>query len=167
MIAPVYLSALVFGAWPLFGSIMFERTDKGNYNKLQFWRDDHRNQTFQELLASISVVLVSRGRYSLACRIGQKRMIANRTTLILGAGASKPFGYPTGAELRQQIIKRVGMRFQDPVYEELLNRFRWSLVSSIDAFLAESENHHLQDIGRVAIVAALAKAEARDQTPDW
>lgn len=54
-------------------------------------------------------------------------MIANPTTLILGAGASKPFGYPTGAELRRQIIKRVGMRFQDPVYEELLNRFRWRI----------------------------------------
>jgi hypothetical protein len=59
-------------------------------------------------------------------------MIANRTTLILGAGASKPFGYPTGVELREQIIGRLGMRVQDPIYEELLNRFRWSLVSSID-----------------------------------
>jgi hypothetical protein len=94
-------------------------------------------------------------------------MIANPTTLILGAGASQPFGYPTGAELRQQIRSRLGMRVEDQNYEDLLNRFRWSLVSSIDAFLAEKENHHLQDIGRVAIVAALSQAEIRDHAPNW
>jgi hypothetical protein len=94
-------------------------------------------------------------------------MIANPTTLILGAGASKPFGYPTGAELRQQIISRVGMSYNAPIYDELLDRFRWSLVSSIDAFLAEKENHHLQDVGRVAIVAALHQVEHQSQTGDW
>lgn len=94
-------------------------------------------------------------------------MIANPTTLILGAGASVPFGYPTGAELRQQIIQRVGTNYNDPKYDELLERFRWSLISSIDAFLAEKENRHLQDIGRVAIVAALVQAEQRAQKEDW
>ena len=94
-------------------------------------------------------------------------MIANPTTLILGAGASVPFGYPTGTELREQIIKRIGMRVNDPRYEELLNRFQWSLVSSIDAFLAEEQNHHLQDIGRVAIVAALHQIECVPQQADW
>ena len=94
-------------------------------------------------------------------------MIANPTTLILGAGASVPFGYPTGIELRKQIINGLGMRYKAPDYDELLNRFRWSLVSSIDAFLAEKENHHLQDAGRVAIVAALAQAEMQSQTENW
>jgi len=94
-------------------------------------------------------------------------MIANPTTLILGAGASKPFGYPTGAELRQQIIDRLGLNYDASDYQELLDRFRWSLVSSIDAFLAEKENQHLSDVGRVAIVAALHQVEHQSQTGDW
>jgi hypothetical protein len=35
MIAPVYLSALVVGAWPFFDSIMFNRTDKVDWRKMQ------------------------------------------------------------------------------------------------------------------------------------
>jgi hypothetical protein len=82
----------------------------------------------------------------------------------LGAGASVRFGYPTGAELRQQIIDRVGMNHNASDYRELLERFRRSLVSSIDAFLAEKENHHLQEVGRVAIVAALPSTRTSDAT---
>src|SRR5262245_61733289 len=43
MIVPVYLLALVVGAWPLFGSLMFKRTDKVDWRKMQSRRDDHRN----------------------------------------------------------------------------------------------------------------------------
>lgn len=32
-------------------------------------------------------------------------MITENTIFILGAGASKPYGFPTGAELREQICK--------------------------------------------------------------
>jgi len=31
-------------------------------------------------------------------------MIKEKTVLILGAGASKPYGFPTGEELRREII---------------------------------------------------------------
>jgi len=33
-------------------------------------------------------------------------MIDTPTLFILGAGASKPYGYPTGAELRTDIVKQ-------------------------------------------------------------
>src|SRR5437867_902647 len=45
--------------------------------------------------------------------------------------------------------------------------FNGRFVSSIDAVLAEKENQHLSDIGRVAIVAALHQVERGSQTGDW
>ena len=36
MIVPVYLSALVVGAWPLFSYLMFNRTGKLAWSKMQW-----------------------------------------------------------------------------------------------------------------------------------
>jgi hypothetical protein len=48
MIVPVYLSELVVGAWPLFGSLMFKRTHMVDWRKMQFrCCDHHRNQTIR------------------------------------------------------------------------------------------------------------------------
>ncbi|MDR3406164.1 MAG: hypothetical protein P4L99_27000 [Chthoniobacter sp.] len=112
-------------------------------------------------------------------------MIANSTTLILGAGASQPLGYPTGAELRQKIIDGIGIEpyldaqrriaAQDfgnssikiETYNRFKNRFRRSHVLSIDAFLAESENAQYSEVGTVAIAAALLTCEYPQRDPDW
>jgi hypothetical protein len=109
-------------------------------------------------------------------------MIANPTTLILGAGASAPI-YPIGSALREQVISGSGAKpyelylnengERDEVqrekyrYQTLKERFRASYIVSIDAFLAEPENQPLAEEGHIAIAAALLPCEAKDRYPDW
>ena len=67
-------------------------------------------------------------------------MIEKPTVLVLGAGASMPYGYPSGAELRQRLISED--LFQDAIDSRELSRedvvsfcetFRHSGMPSIDA----------------------------------
>jgi len=105
-------------------------------------------------------------------------VISENTVLILGAGASAPYGFPTGSELRSEILK---LRIED--YEtirksekptlKLLNiknlynplkaeEFKSKLRNTdqdttIDAFLS---NHiEFRDIGKFSIVSVLIKCE--------
>ncbi len=92
-------------------------------------------------------------------------MIRKPTVLILGAGASKPYGYPLGEKLVAEILTRTdpSKRFDlwpiltggFPV--ELLREFRGRLhaskPASIDDFLAT--NKEFRELGRVCITAAL------------
>lgn len=106
-------------------------------------------------------------------------MIANATTLILGAGASAPLGYPVGSQLRTDIIKGTSPEYlrylhreshglsKFSTYEEMIYRFKESHVASIDAFLAEPENQRFADIGRGAIASALIGYENPQCDPDW
>lgn len=112
-------------------------------------------------------------------------MIANPTTLILGAGASQPLGYPTGAELREHIINGLGIApylqalertaRQDygntsaeiETYKRFKDRFKKSHVASIDAFLAEPENAVFSTVGTAAIAAALLTFEHPERDPNW
>jgi hypothetical protein len=110
-------------------------------------------------------------------------MIANPTTLILGAGASAPI-YPIGSALRDQIISGSGakpyelylneyarhrheVQLENNRYQTLKERFRASYIVSIDAFLAEPENQQLVKEGHIAIAAALLPCESKDRYPDW
>ncbi len=97
-------------------------------------------------------------------------MIANATTLILGAGASAECGYPTGNGLREAILKGKGLfNGQRQGFDRLINTFRISSVPSIDAFLAEPENEKFRDEGIYAIAAALlpCERERKDNPPPW
>jgi hypothetical protein len=89
-------------------------------------------------------------------------MIANRTTLILGAGASAP-AYPTGAEL---IDRMIGSYTTGSMREKLALRLRASMLPSIDAFLAEEGNSDLLEHGRQAIAEALIPCEKK-AVPAW
>jgi hypothetical protein len=102
-------------------------------------------------------------------------MIRTNTVFILGAGASKPYGYPTAAELRTNIcndfpgmIKNLSfapapvsasIRKARMIHEaELLaDKFKKSSTPSIDLFLAR--NPEYSDIGRSAIVTCILKKE--------
>lgn len=116
-------------------------------------------------------------------------MIESNTVFILGAGASKPFGYPIGLELRKIICDNLGdpnlrgfknnkLRFK--LLEELgfnsskiltfREEFRVSTMNSIDAFLEHRPG--FIKIGKIAIADALMpyeKEEARlfDVENNW
>ncbi|MEN3371040.1 MAG: hypothetical protein V7609_3183 [Verrucomicrobiota bacterium] len=101
-------------------------------------------------------------------------MLANSTTLIVGAGASVPLEYPTGAELRDWIIEGRGMDddwgAEGEADQKRLNwRLRRSLIPSIDAFLAEKENEDLHSWGIKCIAGALLPCEAKkkEEPPTW
>src|SRR5688572_12345274 len=80
-------------------------------------------------------------------------MIRDKTIFVLGAGASKPYGYFTGAELRSNICKRLAsmnsdiyglLRFAggDPdLAEEFGKAFHFSKVESIDSFVAKNKKY--------------------------
>jgi hypothetical protein len=95
-------------------------------------------------------------------------MLASKTTLIVGAGASMALDYPSGAELREWVIEGKGILYKEfealdydrGVHSRLAWRFRDSMIPSIDAFLAEPENADLRDWGVLCIAAALLPCEA-------
>lgn len=94
-------------------------------------------------------------------------MINKKTVLVLGAGASKPYGLPLGTELRDSVIraannfapyqKILGIEFTNNQYTEFTKTLAHSGFSSVDAFL--EENSKWLEIGKAAIALELLKAE--------
>lgn len=97
-------------------------------------------------------------------------MIEVPTVLILGAGASKPYGFPLGIELKDNIISNLGKMADnnsgwasEPKFDEdlvflFIDKFAMSTRSSIDSFLAYHEDD-FKEIGKIAIVDAISKCE--------
>lgn len=96
-------------------------------------------------------------------------MLANPTTIILGAGASAPV-FPTGAELREALEVTLdcddGMPFV-PQRMALAVRLKQALVGSIDAFLTEPGNEDMVSGGAVAIAKILLPHEKLHSFPGW
>lgn len=113
-------------------------------------------------------------------------MIKTQTLFILGAGASVPFGYPTGGKLRDDICSHENVHQltellrQDPhgrfVHYDLngtvgrfTDEFKESKSYSIDAFL-ESRQEYMK-IGKMAIALILKnyeiKSELSKQEGNW
>ena len=110
-------------------------------------------------------------------------MITRPTTLILGAGASKAYGFPTGSELVQRVLEwsDVGMDegkyyfyLHNKIDKEKLQAFRnalkYSGKMSIDAFL--EYRPEFIDIGKIAIALALIDCETVNNVfdtklPNW
>jgi len=100
-------------------------------------------------------------------------MIKTPTLFILGAGASKPYGYLTGAELRADIIKNYGnyyRKLKDDSQKELpdsletyreirafVQIFSNSSISSIDKFLSLNPNAALY--GKIGITLSILNSE--------
>jgi len=93
-------------------------------------------------------------------------MITEKTVFVLGAGASAPYGYPTGYELKNQVLDFLKTESNNLVrfgYEqELIQNFRDSLffsaTSSVDAFLEHRYDEFLE-IGKLSIARVLTKYE--------
>jgi hypothetical protein len=121
-------------------------------------------------------------------------VLPSKTLLVLGAGASRPYGFPTASELRslilgesdpetQQFHYRMGFLppvhsykewildslapiFSVPVIEDFQDRFRRSEVVSVDRFLADNEKD--EPLGRAFIAAILLRCEKDDSLAgDW
>lgn len=102
-------------------------------------------------------------------------MIKQKTVFILGAGASKPYGYPTGEQLRNYICDDI---IRDSVnvfkYErnspyitksnELIQNFKKSTNKSIDLFL--TRNRQFEKLGKIFIAFSIIKSEMESQTPE-
>src|ERR1043165_3913552 len=96
-------------------------------------------------------------------------MIRKMTVFVLGAGASKPYNFPLGAELRHQIVTQTleqetegwtqlrQASFADTEIAELRSALSRSWATSIDAFL--SSRSDLGPVGKAAVFATLAPCE--------
>lgn len=97
-------------------------------------------------------------------------MINKKTIFILGAGASKPYGFPTGQELREKIIKEgasrlAGLNKNSWNSEEYFNTgkqftsiFDKSGVTSIDKFLNMQTEEYVT-YGKILIMAFIRDFE--------
>ena len=92
-------------------------------------------------------------------------MITTPTVMILGAGASCPYGFPLGRDLRNQIC-RMGDAEQDDLqfnpderrlFEKLRSTLSTSGHSSVDAFLETRQE--LVEIGKIAIAFQISRLE--------
>ena len=86
--------------------------------------------------------------------------VDKNTVFVLGAGASYPYGYPTGAELRESLIKKPF--FHDPTNKKDLTGyfrrdFKKSMMLSIDSFLAKNQNHG--KMGKIGIAKFIIEKE--------
>lgn len=98
-------------------------------------------------------------------------MIENKVVLILGAGASMPYGFSSGAELKNKVQDLGGnSAFQDSFFpgkfdKKLFESFRIELAQSpfmsIDAFLEARHADYLQ-IGKHTIAYLLMSHESPD-----
>jgi hypothetical protein len=99
-------------------------------------------------------------------------VLIRRTTFVLGAGASVPFGFPTGLQLSKRMVD--GLRTGEDVFttlkqccsfsDEEIAKFRtaffYSGKNSVDAFL--EHRTEFMEIGKAAMAAVLIKFEVGD-----
>jgi hypothetical protein len=108
-------------------------------------------------------------------------LITENTVIIVGAGASTPYGYPTGKELLQQICDEFPKQLHRLLTgQPLMNRdaspkevqdamdfagaFRDARVRSIDRYLAI--NDEFSSIGKLAIAMAILEVEKKPRFGD-
>jgi hypothetical protein len=114
-------------------------------------------------------------------------MISKPTVLVLGAGASVPYGFPTGIKLAQwacrecEAVRLKDGRFNDTKFSravfggfprrglghDLLSDFgsvfRDSACTSLDAFVETTGNHRFLPLVKAAIITRLVQCERDDR----
>lgn len=104
-------------------------------------------------------------------------MITHQTTLVLGAGASAPYGYLTGKKLMEYILQNTlntsmlrmyaRLNYERLYVEQFIDALRKSFSLSIDEFLEHRSEY--RKIGKFAIASALITSELENglYTDDW
>jgi hypothetical protein len=99
-------------------------------------------------------------------------LLSKRTTLILGAGASKPYGFPIGVELRDKLLDK-NHEFVRQLNQAKVDEARWnaarrdllrSQFGSIDDFLARYPEH--AEVTKIAIAYELNQNENTNRLLD-
>lgn len=104
-------------------------------------------------------------------------MLEKKTVLILGAGASQPYGYPTGIELSHTLsrelipggnghsrLKALGGYSREHIVE-FREAFKFSGKNSVDAFLEHRTEY--MEIGKAAMAAILVPQENPETLFDY
>lgn len=100
-------------------------------------------------------------------------MIETPTLLILGAGASAPYGYPLGSELRDNINEDLvdfikgnydshwakDLNISGDLVTKFTQRFDMSMSYSIDSFLTH-QTEEIVEFGKLAIVSQITNSES-------
>jgi hypothetical protein len=100
----------------------------------------------------------------------EARRVHTNTVLVLGAGASYPYGFPLGTELYDQVISTASGKYNRLFQQilgsgsgEKLQEFKNALASSgwesVDAFLSTRKDY--LEIGKVAIATLIMEAERK------
>jgi hypothetical protein len=97
-------------------------------------------------------------------------MFEQRTVLVLGAGASVPFGFPSGVELARELVRlspaaaayrhMVEIAGQEATVSDFIRCLKYSAHRSIDAFL--EDRPEFLDVGKAAIATLLLPRERVD-----
>jgi hypothetical protein len=110
----------------------------------------------------------------------QEAILIRKTVFITGAGASAPYDFPTGEELKKEVIETLTSNdvktvdlFNESTFdhnkrEEFAHRLRRSGRQSVDAFL--EHNSDFVDIGKFAIARVLIAKEQLNtlfERNDW
>ncbi len=100
-------------------------------------------------------------------------MITKKIVLVLGAGASKPYGYPVGEKLITYICKSLDdnnskefrelkkLGFEDKLIDSFKSELKNSQRASIDAFLEYRPD--FERIGKFIIALSLLPCEQENQ----
>jgi len=91
-------------------------------------------------------------------------MIRQKTVFIIGAGASQPYGYPTGRELREKIIQGGWLQKVDisnGIPRIFIKKFNLSNNESIDLFLSRNKAQQgFTDLGKFVVFDTIYQAES-------
>src|SRR5262245_43457196 len=99
-------------------------------------------------------------------------VLSKRTVFVVGAGASVPYGYPTGRDLVTEVLTSLAGTHNNRAFLESeceftrheLNRFRDELLrsgkNSVDAFLEHRPDH--LNVGKAAIANVLIQKESEE-----
>lgn len=94
-------------------------------------------------------------------------MITTKTVFVLGAGASMPYGFPSGQTLVERIIAQgddygwlMNYGFALPLVKEFVEQLFYSDCSSIDAFLEHRTK--FMEVGKTAIAFHLIRSEVHN-----